>query len=335
MLWYRIILASWDPTHVDIDYDIQAQEAYIQPSEEGFSVFNLADNSYLLTFHDASAAQEFAKEYNAANLRRKNVGKVWEKYLSRSIDSEAHVAPESKILRLDPEEKHDKEQKEQRARDLVLAPQTWAERRERYLKLKREGLPYVPEMEKELDEFRTNPSRPHGRELPPPSNVPDLPSVEEIRGIPSPWRRQLAPSAQVQRWQRVAYTGDMNYLISPEGREVPAPGISHSGEAQKIVQQTEGRTMDPSLALDYLVTKKKWIRVSGEMFELFNFKFRKPQVISFIGNHQDYYRQVRNVEIDDRSKGNSYQLPLSSIYQLEEVGSEAVNRADEMMKWRN
>jgi hypothetical protein len=377
MKWYKI--ADYDPTRTRIDYDRKAHQAYIQPSDEGYSVFNTEDNSYLLSFKSPDQAQAFAKEYDAANMRRKGVGKVYEKYLPLSLDSTIAVPERSKIIRMDPNEKFDREQAE---RDLVLAPQTWHERRERYLKLRSQGLPHVPIMKDEVEQFRMKPARPHGIELPGRPEVKDVPSVEELKkekypaliayiaktmrfaqvaapAVPGkaapamndqatqqqppmpqqPQPQQKAQPQQTQPQQPVpgqnSHNDDMQYLVSPEGVEHHVPGFSHSGEAQKIVMQTEGREMDPAEALDYLLKKKKWIRVSGDTFQMAKFKFRRPVIQQFISRHMDYFRDVRVLEIDDLATNDINQMPMSAFLQGVSPDSEALQRAQEMRRWRD
>lgn len=184
MEWYK--QAKYDGTWTRIDYDRKAHQSRIQPTEEGFGVYNSEDNSYLLSFDSPEEAQEFSREYDEANLRRKGVSKVYLKFLARSLDARSDISEDSKILRLDPDAEFEQEQAE---RDLVLAPQAWHERRERYLKLRRHGLPHVPEVKDEVEEFRMKPSKPHGVELPAPRDVPDVPSVRDLKMREIPGKR--------------------------------------------------------------------------------------------------------------------------------------------------
>lgn len=157
-----------------IDYDIIAHESMIKENEQGFSVFEKGTESYLLTFKNREDAEDFAEAFDAANLRRKNVSRVWEKFLPLSEDKERHISEENKVLR----SKFDEEQDE---RDVLLAPYNKEERRERFKKLRLEGLPFVPEVEQEIQEFREHSDKPHGIELPPIPSHPDLPSVQELK----------------------------------------------------------------------------------------------------------------------------------------------------------
>jgi len=157
-----------------VDYDIIAHESTVKENEQGFSVFEKETENYLLTFRNREDAEEFAKLFDAANLRRKNVSRVWEKFLPLSEDKAKHILEENKVLR----SKFDEEQDE---RDVLLAPYNKEERKERHDKLKSKGLPFVPEVEKEIQEFREHSDKPHGVELPPISSHPDVPSVEEIK----------------------------------------------------------------------------------------------------------------------------------------------------------
>lgn len=193
-------VAWYEPTKTHVDFEQKAHQAYIQSGPQGFSVFNMEDQSYLLTFRDLKVAEQFKGEYDAANMRRKGVSKVWMRYMPMSEDKGDHVKPESKVLKMpDPHEV------EQQKRDLILAPQTLDERKEKFRKLKNEGLPHVPEVKEELEKFRTQPARPHGRELPAPGGVPDLRTVEEImrekeRSMPSPRSKVAAWLAKECRY---------------------------------------------------------------------------------------------------------------------------------------
>lgn len=156
-----------------IDYDLIAHESMIKEGPEGFSVFEKGSENYLLTFKSEDTAKEFAKLFDAANLRRKNVSKVWEKFLPLSEDRSKHVSDQTKVLR---PSKFDEEQAE---RDELLAPYAKEERKEKFNKLRSEGLPVA--IEDEVKEFREHSDKPHGVELPAIPGHPELPTVEELR----------------------------------------------------------------------------------------------------------------------------------------------------------
>ena len=143
-----------------------------------------------------------------------------------------------------------------------------------------------------------------------------------------------APPQPAQTPGQGSHNDDMNYLIAPNGAERFVPGWSHSGEAAKIVMETEGREMEPSLALDYIMKKKGWIRVSGEMFELYRFSKCRPRIEAFIKRHSGYYEGRDTIEIDDRATGNSNQMPLDSFWQGADTDSEAFQRSRAMQQWR-
>lgn len=125
----------------------------------------------------------------------------------------------------------------------------------------------------------------------------------------------------------------MNYLIGPKGEEIHAPGISHSGEAQRIMKE-RGQDMDPSMALEQLM-REGWIRISGNMFELFPTTGWKERMKAFIAKFAEFYRNEPYIELDNRSKGFSRQVPISSFLKEEyNPESEAAQRAEEMMRWR-
>jgi len=193
-----IAQSTWSPTErsrTQIDYDTKAEQALIRETPEGYSVYNFSNEEYLLTFKDEALAKKFAQEYEQANLRRKGVAKVWEKYLPLAEDAEGKISPETKILNI--KSIHEKEQEK---RDEILAPYNLEERKERHKKLINKGLPHVPEMDKEIEEFRLKPARPHGVELPPRADVPDVPTVQDIveryRQRAAEWVRQNCKFAQ-------------------------------------------------------------------------------------------------------------------------------------------
>ena len=59
-MWY--VKADFDRTWTRTDFDRRAYQASIQPSSEGFSVFNTHDNSYLLSFDKPETAKAFAED---------------------------------------------------------------------------------------------------------------------------------------------------------------------------------------------------------------------------------------------------------------------------------
>lgn len=82
-----------------VDYDIIAHESVVKESDQGFSVFEKGTENYLLTFRNKEDAVSFAELFDAANLRRKNVSRVWEKFLPLSEDKDRHIREENKVLR--------------------------------------------------------------------------------------------------------------------------------------------------------------------------------------------------------------------------------------------
>jgi len=127
-------------------------------------------------------------------------------------------------------------------------------------------------------------------------------------------------------------SADMNYLLDQTGREVPCPGMSHVGEAQKIMAE-RGSDVDPDLALDALI-KEGWMRISGTVFEFVPTPGWKQRLAAFVRRHEDFYRHTRSIELDNRSKGYSRYVPLSSIFRDYDIESPAARRADELMRWR-
>jgi hypothetical protein len=127
-------------------------------------------------------------------------------------------------------------------------------------------------------------------------------------------------------------SADMNYLLDPRGVETPCPGMSHVGEAQRIMSE-RGSQLDPDLALDGLI-KEGWIRVSGNVFEFVPTAGWKERISAFIGRHKDYYRNEPYLELDNRAKGYSRQVPTSSIFKDYDMDTPAAQRADEMSRWR-
>lgn len=183
---FALKTADFDRTRTFTDYDRPVHQSTVVPDEDGFSVIGLEDKEPILRFKDRPTAEDFASKFDKANLRRKNVSRVFEEFLPLSIEKrrEPVSMPESGFDR------------QQRERDLLLAPQTFTERRERFKKLKDEGLPFVPEMKKEIEEFRDKPAKPHGVEKPAPKGAPDVPTVEELR------RKPVVPLRLVATWLR-------------------------------------------------------------------------------------------------------------------------------------
>lgn len=186
---------AWVPGKVLPDYDISINQSYVQPTSDGFSVFNLSDKSYLMTFKDEATARDFAKQYDAANMRRRGVSKVYMRFLPQSEDRFDKIDPQSKILKMPSQH-----EVEQQKRDEILAPQTFEEKREKFKKLRNEGLPHVPELKQELDQFRMQPARPHGQELPAPPGVPELSTVEEIMREKERRAPNSMPKSRVASW---------------------------------------------------------------------------------------------------------------------------------------
>lgn len=103
---------------------------------------------------------------------------------------------------------------------------------------------------------------------------------------------------------------DDNFLLAPDGKEIPCPGQSHAGVAQSILQQ---RGVESPDALGTLL-KEGWIRISGATFELFGYtESKKARLAAFISKHPEIYENVEIVEIDNTKKGYSKQYPISSI----------------------
>ena len=116
-------------------------------------------------------------------------------------------------------------------------------------------------------------------------------------------------------WYRQAGI-DMNYWISPDGTEIPAPGVSHSGVAAGVML-SRGVEMDPTLALQRLI-KEGWIRVSYDMFELRGFsEARKTLIVAFVQRHREYYETQPDIEIDDVKRGYSQRVPTESLLEPE------------------
>lgn len=107
-------------------------------------------------------------------------------------------------------------------------------------------------------------------------------------------------------------SSEANFLLGPNGEEVPVPGMTHTGEAQKILSQ-QGQNYDPDMALDMLL-RQGWIRVSGEQFEVYGYTAAKKSIIAnFIRKHKDFYQDSQTIELDNRKKGFSKQFPIKSI----------------------
>lgn len=104
---------------------------------------------------------------------------------------------------------------------------------------------------------------------------------------------------------------DDNYLLAPDGKEIPCPGQSHAGEAQRIMEERGVRDIDGAL---FTLLKEGWIRISGATFEMHGYTASKKALLaSFIAKHPEIYDGVEIVEIDNTKKGYSKQYPISSI----------------------
>ena len=68
---------------------------------------------------------------------------------------------------------------------------------------------------------------------------------------------------------------DDNFLLAPDGKEVPCPGQSHAGEAQRILEERGVRDIDGAL---FTLLKEGWIRISGATFELHGYKIGRAHV---------------------------------------------------------
>lgn len=142
-----------------------------------------------------------------------------------------------------------------------------------------------------------------------------------------------AVQAPANPFEEFGRSSDMNFLLGPNGQEVHVPGMSHSGEAQKILAQ-RGQQIDPELALETLI-KEGWMRISGFMVEYMPVAGWKERLKAFIQRHNDYYKNEPYLELDNRAKGFSRQAPMSSFIKEEyNPESEAAQRADEMARWR-
>ena len=107
---------------------------------------------------------------------------------------------------------------------------------------------------------------------------------------------------------------DDNFLLAPDGHEVPCPGQSHTGEAQRILEERGVRDNQGEYALSTLL-KEGWIRISGATFELYGYTATKKALLAtFIAKHPEIYEGVDTVEIDNIKKGYSKQFPISSIH---------------------
>jgi hypothetical protein len=103
---------------------------------------------------------------------------------------------------------------------------------------------------------------------------------------------------------------DDNFLLSPDGKEIPCPGQSHEGVAQSILRE---RGVEDDNALGTLINEG-WIRISGAVFELYGYTAsKKARMAAFISKHPEIYDGVDVVEIDNLKKGFSKQYPMSSI----------------------
>jgi hypothetical protein len=164
----------------------------------------------------------------------------------------------------------------------------------------------------------------------PPPPVKPVAKQPAKPAVPAPVAK---PAPEPHPFEEFGRSSDMNYLLAPDGREVHVPGMTHVGEAQKIVKQM-GIDMDPDLALDYLL-KQGWIRVSGDVFEMHNFARAKGVISKFLSNHNDYYQNVSQLEIDNRAKGWSKYVDIRTLYNPDfNPESEAAERADKMRRLR-
>jgi hypothetical protein len=141
--------------------------------------------------------------------------------------------------------------------------------------------------------------------------------LEENVSMASVTKKMNKSALNWSAFHRTAKTEvDMNYWVSPDGEEFPAPDASHSGVAAQILEE-RGTPMDPDKAYQKLL-KEGWVRVSMEMF---SFSGPKLALIKeFMERHKEFYLPLETVEFDDISKGSFKQVQVSKL--LPEAQSE-------------
>lgn len=71
--------------------------------------------------------------------------------------------------------------------------------------------------------------------------------------------------------------------------------------------------MEPANALDYIIRKLGWVRVSDQMFELYDWNAKKQCVIDWMAKNMTYYGDQPTVEIDDRRRNNSFMVETETL----------------------